>query len=416
MLGLSQVKRKQTTNMSAIVVKQIVVCILCCLVFGATSEHIQTNEGSSESGTMKPAVSDQDDLTYTDILYAAPRFDAQLILWFVHTIIWFVIMNVVAYPITLKFIKNLDEGAKGKLLKLTRTGLEKMGMDNKEDDEIFAMSADNLSVLVQHSVGGLLCLPSALGMAPSSIVHALARHGALCELGWETESSLIILYHIIFGGEAGRKKYPPFLTIFGLCLHHCLSLCLVIPFNIYYPDSVEVHEFICSMQLAAAVAMAMQFYGYLKDVSTYKELQKMRISIVVSFVIMLWTRVVRYLWLVWLIGVRVWDDGNMFLVKLMFFPMVTFTLFNIAIMLDCAHKLSKFLRMKCDEHHVGDDIVNTVAEVVAAPILTRRLSSVDYTLTRSLSRAFSVDTSIIERMEDINVLDFKSADSHIKEE
>ena len=84
-------------------------------------------------------------------------------------------------------------------------------------------------------------------------------------------------------------------------------------------------------------------------------------------------------------------------------------------MLDCSQKLSKFLRMKCDEHRGGDDIVNTVAEVVAAQIMTRRQSSVD--LTRRLSRAFSsVDDSNMDRMEGINELDFKSADFHIKDE
>ena len=71
--------------------------------------------------------------------------------------------------------------------------------------------------------------------------------------------------------------------------------------------------------------------------------------------------------------------------------------------------------MKCDEHRGGDDIENTVAEVVAAPIMTRRQSSVD--LTRRLSRAFSsVDDSNMDRMEYINALDFKSADFHIKDE
>ena len=146
-----------------------------------------------------------------------------------------------------------------------------------------------ISILIQHGVGGAMCVPSITGWLPASVAAPLARHGAMCELGWEVQDTLIRMGQIFFGGEAGRKMNPtPLLVIFFI--HHCTAMGMVIPMNLcvppalslslslsllhperpllgrFYGDSVLYHEMVFLLEGAAFVAMGMQNFGCTSDI------------------------------------------------------------------------------------------------------------------------------------------------------
>jgi len=354
-------------------------------------------------------------VTLHELLFASPRLDVQLALWRVHTVIWFVITNKIAYPIILKVVQNME--AKARLIKFTRSQQEKMGIDIEDDNIILSITAGGMSILVQHAIGGLLCLPSAIGIQ-TNFAFAMARHGMLCELGWETQDTLVRIFCYTFGGKSGKERYPLATTIFACVIHHVVSFSLVIPMNIYYPDWSLVHEMACLLELAAAVAGFTQYYGYTKDVKTHSGLRNMKISIIVTFAIMIWSRMIRYFWLAWIIGRRTWKDGNILVFTLMCVSLFFFTLFNILIMIDAIQKLLKFLPMRI-EHHDKEEISKSIADVVYAPVLTRRSISVDTTLVRSLSHMSSFRNSFIAGNKVLTkktILELLSTDADMKEE
>ena len=110
---------------------------------------------------------------------------------------------------------------------------------DNEEEQIKIISMMETPFLA-HLMGGMLCLPSTIGlgsMLPVGVASAMACHGGLFEIGWEVEDMIVRFYEIIFGGEKGRKRNPTSL-ILVLIAHHSAACCLVIPVNIFYPDNV----------------------------------------------------------------------------------------------------------------------------------------------------------------------------------
>ena len=78
--------------------------------------------------------------------------------------------------------------------------------DSKEEACVFACSF--LAILIQHGVGGALCMPSTLG-AVGRGAWALACHGALCEAGWELQDLATRITQVICGHvDAGPMTDP----------------------------------------------------------------------------------------------------------------------------------------------------------------------------------------------------------------
>lgn len=81
-----------------------------------------------------------------------------------------------------------------------------------------------LAIMVQHGVGGLLCVPAlvpALGV-PAHVATALACHGALCEAGWELQDILSRLFQVCCTKEGARNNPTALLVILGI--HHTMGL------------------------------------------------------------------------------------------------------------------------------------------------------------------------------------------------
>merc|ERR1719181_857416 len=106
---------------------------------------------------------------------------------------------------------------------------------------------------------------------------ALARHGALCEAGWELQDAFTRAYEVLFGGEKGKLLNPTPVLVFW-AFHHTMGLSMVIPMNLVYPDLAYYHELVFLLQFASFVAMMFQHYGYTLDVKTKSGLNMMKIS------------------------------------------------------------------------------------------------------------------------------------------
>merc|ERR1712023_514681 len=121
----------------------------------------------------------------------------------------------------------------------------------------------------------------------------MACHGALCEAGWELQDILSRISQRLFQGEKGRNENPLSLLAI-LFVHHAMGLSMVVPMNLLYHDNKYYHEFVFLLQAAAFAAMMLQSYGYTLDVKTRKGLSQMIVTIIMSSLLILYSRVLRF--------------------------------------------------------------------------------------------------------------------------
>lgn len=152
-----------------------------------------------------------------------------------------------------------------------------------------------LPIMGQHLLGGCLCLPAIFGLGvPRHVALALARHGALTELGWEIQDMVERLYERFFH-EQGPTLQPNG-AFFFLCMHHVMQWALVIPMNLYYSDLSGYHELVFMLEGASAAAGLIGFYGYTLDATKRPQLLQMVILNAVGLTIMVYSRFVHYWW------------------------------------------------------------------------------------------------------------------------
>lgn len=284
-----------------------------------------------------------------DILIAAPKLEAQLILAFMYTILWYILINHVFVPIGNSFIAKLK--SKKRFIHFNRESFKntiKWDIGDDEEEQIIAISRID-AAMVQHLIGGLLLIPSAFRLGhflPAGADRALASHGGLSEMGWEIQDLVFRTAEIIFGGERGLKLNPPSLML-TLLAHHSAACSAVIPMNMFYPNGMNGvwHEGFCIVQLGSFILLFMQQYGYTLDVQTKDGLKKMKIAISISFFTCLWTRVVRYFWILKLLHDGFSVDGSLRLIQVGFLPSMLLSVFNLVVMRDAAQKFMKFVSM-----------------------------------------------------------------------
>merc|ERR1712232_1187938 len=120
-----------------------------------------------------------------------------------------------------------------------------------------------MAILMQHFLGGMLCLPVLLGLPQFSapVAMAMARHGGSCEAGWEIQDYITRICEKAFGGEKGNKKNPAsIMVIFGI--HHFMGTMMVIPMNLFFPTCYWSSLLVCLLQAAATLALGLQQLGF----------------------------------------------------------------------------------------------------------------------------------------------------------
>ena len=115
----------------------------------------------------------------------------------------------------------------------------------------------------------------------------------------------------------------------------------------------------------ARVAFFCQQYGYTLNVRTQEGLTKMKISISISFVLIMYGRVIRYAWLLQIIWTTMWEDQNWIVIKCAVAPFILMSLVNVLIVLDASAKFAKFIPMHIKKHS-KDDIQDLAIEAASA--------------------------------------------------
>jgi len=154
---------------------------------------------------------------------------------------------------------------------------------------------ESLPMMAQHLVGGVMCAPAIFGLGvPRAAAVAMARHGALVELGWELQDTAVRLHERFFTAQ-GAKAQPNGL-FFMLAMHHAMQWALVIPMNLYYSELSGYHELVFMLEGASGFAGAAMFYGYTLDTSRRSDLRRMIVLSALGLAVMVYTRFVHYWW------------------------------------------------------------------------------------------------------------------------
>jgi len=235
-------------------------------------------------------------VTRAELLAAAPRLKVQLVLVAIQAVFWFFAIRF-GSKIVEKWVGTWSEKTRAKWTKMNQVTFKKSFMVDFDEPGTFKFACAFLVILAQHGVGGLLCVPSVLGVMPA-LASTLACHGALCEAGWEVQDYASRWYDIVLGGPEGRARQPvPVMVI--MTFHHAMGTLLVVPMNTYYHDAPEYHELVFLLQAAAVGAMGLQQYGYTLDISKTKDLVMMKVSVCLTAAIMFWSRLFRYWYVVY---------------------------------------------------------------------------------------------------------------------
>lgn len=297
------------------------------------------------------------------LLAAAPTLPAQLALAALNSLVWY---SVIALSTT--FFKRAfrNKPWRKQWVSLQRTTAEKSFFIILDTDEAYyELACRMLGVVAQHLIGGALCFPSAYG-PPSELAYSFARHGALCEMGWELQDLLVRGWQCTFGGTEGRAKNPAGLLLI-LGLHHCMGCSLVIPLNLYYPRNRHIHEAVCLLQGAAAVALLMQNYGYTLDTSTRAGLLRMKFSVGFVWLVVLWSRVLRFTYLFFVLVPMLLVDGNALLSAGAVAVVLAMGYVNFIFFADATRKLLKFgaLRHTDDGRRVSEAAADAAGALTA---------------------------------------------------
>lgn len=274
------------------------------------------------------------------LLQAEPGPAAQLKLVLIYGTLWHIAIDRLAKKVFQPWISKRPW--RDQWLQLTARAFENFGIKLDSEQQAFEAGCEYLAILCQHAVGGALCVPSVIGFRSVGAL-AMARHGALCEAGWEFQDLAFRLWQVTFGGEEGRAKNPK-ATLFICIAHHALGLSLVVPFNIAYGSNPHYHEMVFLLQGAAFAAMAAQNYGFALDVKTARGLRQMRVISVFVLVIMLWSRLFRFLHLARTCLSLLYSDGNIGILFAAGPSLCLMGLFNILMVADAVQKVSKYAR------------------------------------------------------------------------
>ena len=324
-------------------------------------------------------------VSFYDLLVATPTVEVQIALAIFHTFLWYFLINEVLVPIGCHVIARFE--SKKRFIHFNRQSFKKMikwDIGDDEEEQIMAISRVD-AAMIMHLVGGILFIPSAFGlgsMLPAGMATAMASHAGLCEMGWEVQDLLYRGYEIIWGGEKGRKLNPRSLML-TLIAHHSASCSAVIPMNIGYTNYQAWHEGFCIVQLGSFILLFLQQYGYTLDVETKEGLNKMKLAISISFFTCLWTRIIRYSMILFIMATDFYADKAWVFLCVGVVPSVLLSIFNILVMKDAWQKFSKFVSMdiktsfRTAKQHSKRNIQETIKKIGSIKNLAPKSSSIE---------------------------------------
>lgn len=305
-------------------------------------------------------------MTLMHLFEAGPDLEVQIILVLASGLFWFVAIKLLTEYVMKPYVSSRPWCSKWTVL--NQNTFRKTLMAEFDLDEAFPFSCDFLSICVQHGIGGALCVASSFGIPfiPSHVAYAMARHGALCEAGWELQDALSRLLSFVFAKD-GRKKNPPkFLVV--VLLHHVMGLSMVIPMNLRYGDNTWYHELVFLLQFAAVSAMGFQQYGFTLDVKTQGGLRQMKLCVFLTWLIILYSRVLRFVYVAFQLVLLLHQDGSMNMFYAGLVAISAMSVINVSFFLDCTSKVMKFAKMKHKDEAIEEEIADATSMIEPCPV------------------------------------------------
>jgi hypothetical protein len=199
------------------------------------------------------------------------------------------------------------------------------------------MHANCICVLFQHGLGALLCVPAIFGLLPNWNVHALARLGGLCEVGWE--------YWDVIDMLIARRPLAFFIL---LCIHHGCAQLIVIPANLYLEDSTAYYAQVANLQGVALFALIVDLWVKTLDFNKPKE---MRIAAWGSYwfcFVVFASRGFLYPYLAYYMVLDIWGQCPTWVLVCSCISFVSMGFFNFLICFDCVERCKKFYKLAND--------------------------------------------------------------------
>eukprot|EP00041_Stephanoeca_diplocostata_P006375 m.82403 g.82403 ORF g.82403 m.82403 type:complete len:346 (-) comp16328_c0_seq1:232-1269(-) len=294
------------------------------------------------------------------LLHCAPTLDVQIVLLSIFSFVWYVGICHGAPLFIAPYIRRQKWCHQWNTLnKLVCETSFFIFFDSEK--ESFDFACQFVVVALQHLTGGALCIPSLL-WGPGEYTSALACIGALCEAGWEVQDTLMRFFQVTFGGESGRKQNPPVLVCINM-LHHVMGLSMCIPMNLYYHDNANYHEFVFLMQFTAFIALSTQHYGYTLDVTKPGDLTRMKAAALLSFSSIVYSRVLRFGYVAYLLQRMFIDDGRMYFIWVGGFSACCMAIINLFFLGESVKKVVKFV---VHNGHDDEDVLAAALEVQSA--------------------------------------------------
>jgi len=222
------------------------------------------------------------------------------------------------------------------------------------------------AIYLQHLVGSMFCIPSLLGLTDPATASSLAICGILSEMGWELQDMTEILY-IRYCKKDGKKLMPGAI-VFIFALHHSLTTSLGIPMILYYRNMTTLHWLCFNLQFAAALALMISEYTKLLDIAnSQRQLRQFKTLNVVAFAVMIWTRVIHWIYLISEMLVTFYNDNAWTFLIVGILASLAFSLFSFLVCVKPFYKkLVKF-------HHASVEFESLPADATTS---TRRSSVV----------------------------------------
>lgn len=136
----------------------------------------------------------------------------------------------------------------------------------------------------------------------------------------------------------------PIPLLIVLAIHHVIGQSMVIPMNIYYPDNACYHELIFLLLFAAGACLAIQNISYTLDISNLKGLILMFILSCIAWLILLYSRLFRFFYVVYKLLLIMYVDGAYGMIVGGTVGVILMSIFNILLILDSTKKVIKYGR------------------------------------------------------------------------
>ena len=189
---------------------------------------------------------------------------------------------------------------------------------------------ETVLIMIQHLIGGCFAIPAVLGAGDfsQSTRSSLACLGILTEMGWEIQDLCRMYYCRLFMGKEGAKMYP-IAVLAMMTIHHSLATLMGLPAILNYRDLPEMHRLIFDLQFAGGFMILLPEITRTLDVTKKNELRMFVFVSSLMFLLIAWTRVFDWFYLVYKLMARFHADENWSFLVLGGFVFSLFSVFNL---------------------------------------------------------------------------------------